>query len=138
MNNNNYPKTILAETRGWTPCIDALLAAHGPIVALTYGRAWRYCQMATGLCLASVQTIADDLHFNRNTVRKAIHVLVENGYLEDLDPEEKGSVHRLRDTGKAMLKTRIDAVVDGIDEPRAFNAGSEDSPRVKSATKRLF
>jgi len=131
---NNHPKTILTQVNGWTPILDSILAAHGPTVALVFGRVWRYCQMRDGLCSASIQTIADDLHFNRNTVRKAIHVLIENRYLEDLDPEEKGFVHRYQDTGRAALVGRFDAVLNEIDEPRVKSAGLEDSPRVKSAT----
>jgi len=139
---NNHPKTILTQVNGWTPVIDAIVLAHGATAALVFGRVWRYCQMRDGLCSASLGTIAGDLGMSRDTIRLAVKLLVEKGFLRDLDPGENAYAHRLQDTGKAALIGRFDAVVDDSDDhprgnsatPRGNSATLDDSPRGNSAT----
>lgn len=96
-------KTILAQVDGWTPVIDAVVQDVGATTALVFGKAWRYCQMADGVCKASQDRIADELGLSRATINTHLSKLVEHGYLEDLTPDLLGLPHQYRDTGKASL-----------------------------------
>lgn len=104
-------KTVLAEVEGWTPLIDTLVNLYGVTIAAVFGRIWRYCQMETGLCTASQETIAVELDISRATVNTAVGVLVRDGYLKDITPEIKNRPHVYADTGKAGLKMTISANV---------------------------
>lgn len=94
-------KTILGEVDGFTPVIDSILKEHGVSVALVFGRVWRYCQFGTGLCFASIETIATDLGISYTTAFNAIKKLCESGHLEDTTPNLHNHPHSYRDTGKA-------------------------------------
>jgi hypothetical protein len=107
-------KTFLNEVIGWTPVIDAILQAHGASAALVFGRAWRYCQMPGGVCTASLERLADDLGYNERTIRRALQVLVENGFLEDMTPDLTNRPHVYRDTGRASLVGRVEAIVSSL------------------------
>lgn len=102
-------KTILAELDGWTPVIDTVVEACGPIAALVFGRVWRYCQMTDGVCYASQDRIAAELHVSRSCINENISRLVAAGFLGDLTPELRNKPHTYADTGKAGLKITIAA-----------------------------
>lgn len=104
-------KTILSEIRGWTPLIDALVSEHGLVTAAVFGRMWRYSQLKDGVCRASHETIARELGLERKTVIRHVQVLVEHGYLRDLDPKVRNCPHRYADTGKAGLQAVMYATV---------------------------
>lgn len=105
-------KTVLTEVRGWTPLIDALVQKHGVHAAAVFGRMWRYCQLEDGICRASIETIADELHLSRPTVTQHIETLVKNGYLVDRTPGRRNAPHIYADTGKAQILSQFAAVIN--------------------------
>lgn len=96
-------KTILAQVDGFTPVIDGMIPEVGLISAAVFGKAWRYCQMADGVCRAAQERIADELGLSRATVNAHFKNLCDAGYLEDTTPNLLGLPHIYRDTGKANL-----------------------------------
>lgn len=119
--------------------IDRILQDYGPFVALVWSRMWRYTQMKDGLCTASLPTIGAELRFNRDTVRRAVRILVEDGFFDDLDQgANNGHTHRYRDTGKASIYGRFDAIINDADNnsdrtPRGETAGLVETPRGETA-----
>lgn len=96
-------KTILAQVDGFTPVIDGMIPEVGLITAVIFGKAWRYCQMADGVCKASQERIAAELGITRATVNAHFSRLCEFGYLKDTTPDLAGLPHEYSDTGKANL-----------------------------------
>jgi len=96
-------KTILAQVDGFTPLIDGVVSEVGLITAAVFGKAWRYCQMADGVCKAAQERIADELDISRATVNTHLKKLCEAGYLRDNTPNLVGLPHEYADTGKANL-----------------------------------
>jgi DNA-binding Lrp family transcriptional regulator len=107
-------KTILMDVDGFTPVIDGLLLDTDLITAAVFGVMWRFCQMESGECYASVQRIADRLGLSYKTVQRRIDILGGKGYLEDVTPHLRYSPHTYRDTGKASMRSSTVANVDGI------------------------
>lgn len=108
-------KTILANVDGFTPVIDGMIPEVGAMTALIFGKAWRYCQMADGVCKAAQDRIADELGLSRATINTHFAKLVEFEYLEDLTPDLLGFPHEYRDTGKANLSISFTGGVKNID-----------------------
>lgn len=108
-------KTILAQVDGFTPLIDAVVQDVGIISAAVFGKAWRYCQMADGVCKASQERIADELGISRITVNTHFAKLVEAGYLVDMTPGLLGMPHIYKDTGKAGVSIKFTGGVNNID-----------------------
>lgn len=120
-------KTILAETSGFTPVIDGVLDELGSDAALVFGVIWRYCQMGSGVCYASLETIANRLRKERKYVIRHLAVLVKYGFLKDVTlqyhPEaptiinkngeeiSTGITRMYADTGKAQI---IGSIVAGV------------------------
>jgi hypothetical protein len=102
-------KTILAEVDGFTPVIDTMIPEVGLTTATVFGKVWRYCQMADGVCTAAQDRLADELGLSRPTINQHIEKLVTAGYLEDLTPGLLGKPHTFRDTGKAGLSISFTA-----------------------------
>lgn len=96
-------KTVLAKVDGFTPLIDGLTVEQGVITSAVFGKVWRYCQMADGVCSASQERIADELGISRITVNTHIEKLCSAGYLVDKTPTLIGLPHQYADTGKAGL-----------------------------------
>ncbi len=96
-------KTILAEVDGWTPLIDTVTQELGLVSSAVFGRIWRFCQGERGVCVASLDRIADDLGINRATVQRHAKRLVDSGYLKDLTPGLIKKPHTYADTGKARI-----------------------------------
>jgi hypothetical protein len=108
-------KTILAEVDGFTPLMDGVLQEVGLVSAAVFGKAWRYCQMADGVCKASQDRIASELGLSRITVNTHFAKLVKAGYLIDLTPGLLGLPHVYKDTGKAGLLISFTGHVKQID-----------------------
>jgi len=102
-------KTILAETDGFTPVIDMVVADTSITTAVVFGRIWRFCQMEDGVCTASLEKIAKDIGMDRSTVMRHAKDLCENGYLKDLTPDMRYKPHTYADTGKAGLHIEVQA-----------------------------
>lgn len=100
-------RTILTQVNGWIPLIDHLVDKYGVLTAAVWGRMWRYSQMRSGVCRASLPTIAADLRISRMTVRRAVIRLCNDGYLLDLTPNNVGRVHVYRDTGKVTIASKF-------------------------------
>lgn len=101
--------SFLTEMKGFTPIIDALVKELGLMPAAVYGVAWRYCQMETGLCQASHETIGEHLGLTRQTVHKYIKQLCDKGYLEDTTPSLRNHPHTYRDTGSVIIQGLVNA-----------------------------
>lgn len=108
-------KTILAEVDGFTPLMDGVVQDLGLVTAAVFGKAWRYCQMADGVCKASQDRIASELGLSRITVNTHFAKLVKAGYLVDLTPGLLGLPHVYKDTGKAGLLISFTGRVKQID-----------------------
>lgn len=108
-------KTILAEVDGFTPIMDAMIPDVGLICAAVFGKAWRFCQMADGVCKASQDRIASELGLSRITVNGYFKKLCESGYLMDTTPGLLGLPHIYKDTGKAGLLISFTGGVKNID-----------------------
>jgi hypothetical protein len=102
-------KTILAQVDGFTPIIDSMIPEVGLLTAAVFGKAWRYCQMADGVCKAGQERIADELGLTRATINTHFSKLCETGYLTDLTPTLAGKPHEYADTGKANLSISFTA-----------------------------
>lgn len=100
-------KTILSEVDGWTPLIDTITKEYGLVTSAVFGRVWRFCQGSLGVCGASLERIADDLHLDKATVMRHAKILCASGYLVDLTPELRNVPHTYADTGKAGIKINI-------------------------------
>jgi DNA-binding Lrp family transcriptional regulator len=123
-------KTILAHVDGWTPVIDAVLDDVGIFSAMIFGRVWRYCQMKDGQCMASIDTIADEIHISRRTVERHLHRLVKKGYLIDLTPNRRNRPHTYADSGKAGL--RVDLTAGATESRTTATLSRTDSCDLKS------
>jgi hypothetical protein len=104
-------KTVLTEVKGWTPLIDALVQEHGLITAAVFGRMWRYCQLDSGACMASLDKIAGELGLTRQGITPHIQILCKEGYLADENPGRRNKPHTYRDTGKAQIMSTFYADV---------------------------
>lgn len=96
-------KTILTQVSGFTPVIDGLLRDTDLETAVVFGMVWRYCQMESGECYASLQKIANRTGLSYKTVQRRMKILVKKGYLREINPHMKYSPHTYLDTGKAAL-----------------------------------
>ena len=101
--------SFLSEVKGFTPVIDVLVAEVGLITANVYGVVWRYCQMETGVCTASLETIAHRIGSSRKTAERHIKRLVKQGYLADLTPNLKHKPHTYADTGRIKINGLVEA-----------------------------
>jgi DNA-binding Lrp family transcriptional regulator len=106
---------FLAEVKGFTPLIDALVRKVGLVQAAVYGRIWRYCEMESGVCSASLETIAESLGISSRTVLRHVKELCEKGYLEDRTPDLRNRPHIYANTGRARITALVQARV-GVTE----------------------
>jgi DNA-binding Lrp family transcriptional regulator len=125
--------TILAEVRGFTPLIDALVDDVGLIQAAVYGKVWRYCQMKDGACSASQETIAKELKVSRITVLRHLKELCRKGYLKDTTPNVRNRPHVYADTGKAKIMALIAARV-GVTESDTSNEKGDSTVTESNST----
>jgi hypothetical protein len=92
--------TNLRDTSGWTPVIDDLVECLGLYPALVFGCVWRFCQMTHGVCHASIETMSVRLAISRSQTKHILKILVNEGFLRDLTPEQRHAPHVYEDTGK--------------------------------------
>ena len=102
----------------FTPVFDEIRDALGMNAALVFGAVWRFCQMGTGTCTASQDTIAARCCMKRATANRAIAALVGAGYLTKTRTYN-GMV--LRDAGKITLEKK---------EPQPQQADTRQAPDV--------
>lgn len=105
-------KTVLAKVDGFTPLIDNIVKEYGIFTAAVFGRVWRYCQMESGVCQASVEKMAAELDMSTRTIIRHLDILVCGGYLIDKTPDLRNRPHTYIDTGKASLRISIDAMTE--------------------------
>jgi DNA-binding Lrp family transcriptional regulator len=72
--------------------------------------------MDKGYCHAEQTRIAEQLGVTRETVNRAIKVLVSGGYIEDSTPNTKGRTRIYKDTGKAGLAVYFEPVSVPVSE----------------------
>lgn len=129
-------KTVLTEVNGFTPVIDKIVKEHGYMTALVFGRIWRFCQMETGVCNASQETIGKSIGVDRHTIINHAEKLIKSGYLKSITKPGIGTTYV--DTGKAGLVIKI----TGDSTPGNENAtGCERNyqlPGNENATKIVF
>lgn len=100
-------KTILSEIDGFTPLPDLLVKRYGVLTAAVWGRMWRFCQMESRVCQASLETIGGELNLDRSTIMRHIETLVVDGWMEDRTPGLRNKPHTYADTGKMMMYNRF-------------------------------
>ena len=93
--------------RGFTPCPDVLVDNYSHTTAIIWGKIWRYCQMADGVCNASILRLAGELGLSSNTLLQNIAKLEEGGYIKDLTPTLRNKPHTYVDTGKINMKSSL-------------------------------
>lgn len=64
---------------------------HSALIVL--GRILGYCQMANGSCSASLTTIAKQVHMELNTIKRAVKILENRGYIDDTTPNRVKAPH---------------------------------------------
>lgn len=105
------PRQIVTEVSGFTPLFDAIVSIyHDETIAAVFGAIWRYCQMEDGVCKASLDTIAGAIGVDKATVMRHAKTLCDDGYLKDLTPELRNRPHIYAETGRVVMRSRIDGV----------------------------
>jgi DNA-binding Lrp family transcriptional regulator len=108
--NLSEPKQIIQEISGFTPIFDAVVSHYKDETrAAVHGAMWRFCQMQDGVCRASLSTIAEILGISSATVMRHAEVLCKDGYFTDLTPDLKNRPHVYADTGRVVMKSKINA-----------------------------
>lgn len=120
-------RTVPAEMSGFAPLFDIVTQKHGLIVSAVFGEVWRFCQMKTGKCNASQSTIAQLLGLSRQTVIKALDILVSEKYL--FEQKNPGRPSDFYTTGKAGMRVKVEAFPADHDT----EAGSEAEELAKFA-----
>jgi DNA-binding MarR family transcriptional regulator len=87
----------------FTPVFDEIRDSLGMNAALVFGAVWRFCQMESGHCTASQETIAARCCMKRAAANRAIAALVGAGYL--LKTRNYNGVI-LRDAGKLTMEKK--------------------------------
>ena len=100
----------------FTPVFDEIRDTLGMNAALVFGAVWRFCQMGTGTCTASQETIAARCCMKRATANRAIAALVGAGYLTKTRTFN-GMV--LRDAGKIALEKKEPQPIQQADPRQA-------------------
>lgn len=106
------PKQIIQEISGFTPLFDVVVQEYKDETrAAVHGAMWRFCQMSDGVCKASLSTIAELLGISPATVMRHAEELCKDGYFVDLTPDLKNRPHVYADTGKVVMKSKLNAHV---------------------------
>ena len=104
-------KPFTAHSEGVIPLSEEIVKKHGFNAAIVYWIVCQYCEMETGRCFASQETLADDIGFSRQTVNKYLQILVNDGYLIVYQKLANGNIYA--DSGKVHLV--IDKSVNEVD-----------------------
>ena len=100
----NNVRNVETAFNGYTICPDVLVDKYSHTTAIIFGKIWRYCQMADGVCNASIFRLADELGLSQNTLLQNIAKLEDGGYIKDLTPDLRNKPHSYVDTGKLKMK----------------------------------
>jgi DnaD/phage-associated family protein len=122
-------RTILTKVDGFTPVIDTVMKDTSLITAVVFGGMWRYCQMKSGVCQATLDKIAERVGLSRQAIIEHIKALENAGYIEDTTPTLRNRPHTYRDTGKAGLHIGLFGVNDvdsenNLEEPTVNDVDS--------------
>lgn len=79
----------------FVPVSRPLVEELGYQAAYIFGIIWNYCQMESGICNASHDTIAGRAGMSRRSVIDYIGDLIKAGYIEDLTPDVRNAPHQL-------------------------------------------
>lgn len=101
-----------ARIKNFTPLLDTLVEEYGVFTAAVWGRVWRYAQQENGVCEASQEKIASELHMTRETVNRHIKKLVSGEYLIDHTPKLKNRPHVYAITEKAQIAITVEGVIN--------------------------
>ncbi|MCC7117842.1 MAG: helix-turn-helix domain-containing protein [Anaerolineales bacterium] len=104
-------KEFTSTLSGFTPAPDVLIQKFGHVTALVWGRVWRFCQMADGVCRAKLENMASSLGMSERTLIRHLDNLCSHGYLTDLTPDIRNKPHIYADTGKIKIKVSVEAGV---------------------------
>lgn len=131
------PKQIIQEISGFTPLFDVVVQEYKDETrAAVHGAMWRFCQMSDGVCRASLATIGELLGISPATVMRHAEELCKDGYFFDLTPDLKNRPHVYADTGKVVMKNKLNAHISqrnvGISQR---NAGVSESQLSKVLNK---
>ncbi len=116
-NRKENNQTGVYPRRGWTPLPDGLVKQYGLTVAAVAGKIWRYSQMREKVCRASLSRLASELNLDRSTIRRAIQVLVLNGFVVDRTPTLRHRPHGYGPTEKIWIHGSTKAVSSGTRSP---------------------
>jgi len=105
------PNEFVSVMSGFTPAPDVLCKEYGYITALVWGRVWRYCQMADGVCRAAIGKIGAGLGMSDRTIIRHMEELCQGGYLFDTTPELRNRPHIYADTFKIRIRVSVEAGV---------------------------
>lgn len=106
-----------SEDRGtFTPVFDGLVRLVGPTAAILYGLIYRFSQMDSGRCTASVNTLARRAGVSERAAFDALRRLKKAGLLADETPGRRNAPHVLR-TVDFSRRTAEEECPEGIEEP---------------------
>jgi len=107
------------EMTGFTPIPDVIAHRYGLNCAAVWGLIWRYSQMESGWCTASVETMAERIGIDRKTVQKYLQQLLRpddgDAYIE-ARPRPGFTTH-YRPTYRLTFHTAL-SIVDGGKRPK--------------------
>jgi DNA-binding Lrp family transcriptional regulator len=79
----------------FVPVSRPLVEELGYQTAYIFGIVWNYCQMESGICNASHDTMANRAGMSRRSVITRLDELIKAGYIEDLTPDVRNAPHHL-------------------------------------------
>jgi hypothetical protein len=79
----------------FVPVSRPLVEELGYQAAYIFGIVWNYCQMESGICNASHDTIAGRAGMSRRSAITHLDELIKAGYIEDLTPDVRNAPHHL-------------------------------------------
>ncbi len=137
-NSDPIPPTQFVSTlSGFTPVPDILIKEYGYVTALVWGRMWRFCQMADGVCRASLEKIGAMIGMSERTIIRHSEILCQGGYLFDMTPELRNKPHIYADTGK--LKIRVNVESGMTESQRDYDSKSHEESTTKGeVSKNIF
>ena len=90
----DLPLSRSSEWEGLTPLSDELVEKYGVEVAAVGGKIWVYSQRRDQFCPATISTLADELNVSRQTLLRALEVLIAHEYVMDLRSSLQPRPHR--------------------------------------------
>jgi len=111
----------LIDIGGFTIAPDHITDEYSFLTAGVYGKIWRYEQMEAGVCRAALETMADDLGINQETLRVHIHKLIDGGYVIDRTPGLCNRPHIYQTSGKLKLQLALTTDAENPLPPLAEN-----------------